>query len=70
MRQTRPTIEYNSRGETGNIFWIVAALLREMRKRRIIAEYNDIRARVFAASSYKEALKIIGEVADLVDTAK
>lgn len=66
----RPVIEYNSKGETGNIFWIVAALLREMRKQRRIAEYNDIRDRVFAAGSYKEALEIIGEVADLVDTAK
>lgn len=66
----RPVIEYNRRGETGNIFWILCRLLQEMRKQRRIAEYNDIRDRVVEASSFEEALKIIGEVADLVDTAK
>ena len=70
MRQNRPRIEYNSRGETGNTFWLLCRLLQEMRKQRRIAEYNDIRDRVVEASSFEEALKIIGEVADLVDTAK
>lgn len=70
MRQSRPRIEYNSRGETGNTFWLLCRLLQEMRKQHRIAEYNDIRDRVLESGSYKEALAIIGEIADLVDTAK
>ena len=66
----RPVIEYNRRGETGNIFWILCRLLQEMRKQRRIAEYNDIRDRVVNANSYAEALEIMSEVADLVDTVK
>ena len=41
-----------------------------MRKQRRIAEYNDIRDRVVNANSYAEALEIMSEVADLIDTAK
>ena len=70
MRQNRPRIEYNSRGETGNTFWLLCRLLQEMRKQRRIAEYNDIRNRVVNANSYAEALEIMSEVADLIDTAK
>ena len=71
MRQKeKPVIRYDSRGRTGNIYWILGELCQIMRKRSEIIAYNEIRDRVFDASSYEEALSIIGEKATLIDIRK
>ena len=66
----KPELRYDSRGETGNIYWILGALSNIMRREKRIIEYNEIRDRVFKAQSYQEALEIIGEVVTLIDEYK
>jgi len=66
----KPELRYDSRGETGNIYWILGELSRIMRSQNQISVYNEIRDRVFKAQSYQEALEIIGEVVTLIDEYK
>ena len=66
----KPELRYDSRGETGNIYWILGALSSIMRRENRISVYNEIRDRVFKAQSYHEALEIIGEVVTLIDEYK
>ena len=63
----KPTVYFDSRGESGNIFCILGLVRREFRKQRRITEYNDLRDRVTASGSYDEALRIIREKVDLID---
>ena len=63
----KPTVRFCSRGESGNIFYILGLVRREMQKQRRITEYNDLRDRVSASGSYAEALAIIREYVDLID---
>ena len=66
----KPELRYDSRGETGNIYWILGELSSIMRGQNRISVYNEIRDRVFKAQSYQEALEIIGEVVTLIDEYK
>ncbi len=63
----KPTVHFNSRGESGNIFWILGAVKTALRKQRRITEYNNLRDRVTASGSYNEAVAIIREYVDLID---
>lgn len=63
----KPVLRYDSRGESGNIYWLIGALQQIMRKQRRITAYNSLRDRVFAAQSYAEALSIISEEVELID---
>ena len=65
----RPTIIYDSRGETGNIYYLIGQLQQIMRKQRRYTDFNDLRDRIFESGSYEEALAIIGEEVELVDIA-
>ena len=74
---TKPVLEYDSRGESGNIFWILGALLRIMRHHNkgtpfeiTKQRHREICERVYAAGSYEEALAIIGKEVTLIDIAK
>ncbi len=60
-------IFFDSNGESGNIFYILGMVNREMRKARRINDYNILRERVFDCHSYKDALSIIREYVDLID---
>lgn len=62
----RPEIRFSSRGESGNIFWILGKVRQEMQKQRRIAEYNDMWERV-QKTDYRGALAILREAVDLVD---
>ncbi len=66
----KPILEYNSRGETGNIFWILGQVRRIMRKQQRITAYNELWERVQSSGSYAEALMLIGEEVTLIDTAE
>jgi len=62
------TIHYNSKGESGNIFWILCALRNALEYAgESPAIYKNMQERVFASCSYKEALNIIGEKVNLID---
>lgn len=63
----RPTIHFDSRGESGNIFYILGMVRREFQRQRRITEYNELRDRVTASGSYDAALAILRERVDLVD---
>lgn len=64
---TKPTVHFSSRKESGNIFFILGLVSREMKKQRRITEFNDMRDRVYNSGSYREALAIIREYVELVD---
>ena len=66
----KPTIIYDSRGETGNIYYLIGQLQQLMRKQRRYTDFNNLRDRIFESSSYEEALAIIGEEVELVDIAR
>ena len=66
----KPELMYDSRGESGNIFWILGQVRRIMQKEHRITAYNELWERVQRASSYKEALNIISEEVTLIDTSK
>ena len=63
----KPTIHFRSRHESGNIYWILAAVRRVLQKQRRITDYNNLRDRVTASGSYKEALAIIRGTVNLID---
>ena len=65
----KPTVHFNSRTESGNIYYILALVRHEMQLQRRILDYNALRDRVTASGSYAEALALIREVVDLVDLA-
>ena len=63
----KPTMHFRSRHESGNIYWILAAVRRVLQKQRRITDYNNLRDRVTASGSYQEALAIIRERVNLID---
>ena len=60
-------VEFHSRGQSGNIYYIIGATREVMKKQRRILEYNDMWDEVQNAHSYPEALKIIAKHVELVD---
>ena len=73
----KPELIYDSRGESGNIFWILGELLKIMRHNNkgtpwevTKKRHEEICKRVFGSKSYEDALAIIGEEVTLVDTAE
>jgi hypothetical protein len=60
-------IQFQSTKESGNIFWILGAAGKELRKQRRITEYNTMWERVQQSQSYTEALAIIREYVELID---
>ena len=63
----KPTIHFSSRHESGNIFFILALVRREMQKQRRITDYNNLRDRVTRSHDDREALAIIRETGNLID---
>lgn len=66
----KPKIMFDSRGESGNIYWILGKVQLAMKKQRRYTEFNELRDRVFESKSYEDALAIIGEYVNLVGTTK
>lgn len=54
-------VHFQSRHESGNIYWILAEVRKIMRKGRRITEYNNMWEAVQKSGSYDEALKIISQ---------
>ena len=63
----KATVHFHSQSESGNIFFILGLVRREMQKQRRITDYNNLRDRVTNSGSYKEALAIIRETVILID---
>lgn len=62
----KPVIAYERRGPSGNIFFILAMCQKELKRQRRINDYNEMWEKVQKSGSYDEALKIIGEVVELI----
>lgn len=60
-------IHFNSRGESGNIFFVLGMVRAVMQKQRRITEYNDMWQEVQNSGSYEAALEIIGQHVGLID---
>ncbi len=63
----KPIIKINSDGEQGNIFYILALASNALRRQYRIADYNELRDRVYNSKNYKEALAIVREYVEIVD---
>ena len=61
------TVHFHSRGESGNIYAILAKVSAALLKARRINEYNELRDAVTSSHSYEEALKRIREKINLID---
>ena len=57
----KPVVTYDPKGESGNIFFILAKVRLALRKQRRIQDFNDCWERVQKSKSYPEALEIIKE---------
>ena len=66
----KPVLEYDSRGPSGNIYWILGQVRRIMQKQARIIAYNEMWEKVQNAHRYNEALEIISKEVTLIDTAK
>lgn len=60
-------VYFNSRGPSGNIYFVLGLVQRELRKQRRINDFNELRDKVLNSKSYDEALSHIREYVDLVD---
>lgn len=59
----KPRVLYNSTRPSGNIFFILAMVKKEVEP----PQYKEIWEGVKASKSYKEALTVIRQYVDLVD---
>lgn len=59
-------IHFQSRHETGNIYWILGAVRDQMRKERRITDWNNAWERI-QQTDYAGALAIMRELVDLID---
>lgn len=66
MRE-KPILHFESRGVTGNIYWILGKVRDIMRKERRIAAFNDMWDEVQRCDSYEESLQVIGQQVHLID---
>jgi len=63
----RPTVHFDSRGESGNIFFILRDVRKEFQRQRRITDYNNLWERVLKSGSYDAALAEIRKDIDLID---
>lgn len=69
MRKTKTKIFFDSCGESGNIYHILGKVSEVLRKEHRLLEFNEVRDKVFASGSYKDALAIIRQHIDLIDNS-
>ena len=65
----KEALHFNSRGESGNIFFVLGMVRVTMQKQRRITEYNNMWQEVQNSGSYEAALEIIGRHVPLIDDA-
>lgn len=65
----KPRIVYDSRNESGNLYWMLGALDVQLTRQGRKKQFETVHALVLAAKSYDEALSIMRTVATLCDVA-
>lgn len=63
-------IHFHSCGPSGNVYAIMSMVRDQMRREHRPTDWNNAYERVMNAHSYEEALKILGELVELVDDDK
>ena len=63
MKERKPRIVYSSTGPSGNIFFILAEVKKEVTQE----QFSEIWKEVQASSSYKQSLTVIRKYVDLLD---
>lgn len=62
-----PIIYFNSQSESGNIFFILASVRKELKKQQRMTDFNILSEKIHNSHSYKEALDIVREYVNLID---
>lgn len=70
IEEDKPVIEYESLGESGNVYWLLGAVHRALRREHRPTDYNTCRDAVYEAHSYEEALSIMSRYVTLIDRSK
>ena len=60
-------VEFDRRGPSGNIFFVLAMACLEMKNEGRMDDIKVMEARVKASGSYDAALAVIGEYVELVE---
>lgn len=63
----KPEVLFDSCGPSGNIYYILALVSKELTVLSRAQDYEKCRDRVYASGSYADALAVIREYVDLVD---
>lgn len=67
MNNEKKLVIFDSKGSSGNIFAILGATCRILKKQNRMEDCNKLWKEVSACNSYEEALKCIGEYVELID---
>jgi hypothetical protein len=68
MKTKKPTVRFNSRGESGNIFAILVLVEMELKANcEKEVEFTAVKERVTRSRSYAEALAVIRKKVNLID---
>lgn len=63
----KATIHFSSNGESGNIFWIICEVEKELRSQQRDADADYLYRTVRNSGSYANALQEIRRFVDLID---
>lgn len=67
MKKGKPVLHFQSKGPSGNVYWILGHVRNALAKERRINDFNTLRDSVFACDSYGEALAEIRKYVNLID---
>lgn len=67
---SKDRIIYDSQGESGNIFFILAQAKKIFLEKGIPGKFTELSERVYKADSYDDALKVINEYIAVIDIRK
>ena len=63
----KPEVHFQSVHDTGNIYFILFLVRKELQKLGRVSKYEHIKQAVFQSESYIKALQIIREEINLID---
>lgn len=64
--ENRKRVEIDLNGPDGNIYAVIGIVAREIGRK----EAQEMQSRVFSSKSYEEALEVINEYVELVDSCR
>lgn len=62
----KAVIHFNSRGSSGNVYWIMSKVRQQMQKESRIIDWNNAWERI-QQTDYAGAIAIMRELVDLID---